>query len=345
MPKTRTQLGAIFTAALALAPLDAALGAGVEDFYGKTDITMIVGFNPGGTYDLYARLAAKHLPRHIPGNPNIIVKNVPGVGSLKAANFLYKQAPRDGATIGVVSQTVALQQVLKHPAVRYNAKEFRFLGRFTQSTEITIVWHTAPVKTLEDAKKRKVVIGATSPRSSTDTNHRLMNVIAGTKFDIVHGYKGTNGILHAIERGEVQGGLSVLQNLVVRKPGWIRDGKIRILVQYTQERHPRLPDVPAMVEFGDTKEDKEVLSLFGGTAAVGRSLMAPPGIPADRLKALRAAFLAMTRDPAVVAEMKSKNMELDPLSGDKLQALIDKTFNISPEAAARAAAARKVPKK
>jgi tripartite-type tricarboxylate transporter receptor subunit TctC len=338
-------MGAIFAFAFVLSPLDAALGESAEAFYGKTEMTMIVGYNPGGTYDLYGRLAAKHLPRHLAGHPNIVVKNVPGVGSLKAANFLYGQAPRDGATLGVLTQGIALQQVLKHRAVRYDAREFGYIGRMTNSAEVTIVWHTAPVRTIEDARKREIILGATSPGSSSDTNPRLMNVFAGTRFKIVLGYKGTTGAMLAMERGEVQGSLAVVQSLLVSRKDWVRDKKIRVLVQYALERHPAFPDAPAMVELGDTKEEKEILRLYGSTASVGRYLMVPPGVPKDRLAALRAAFDAMVRDPAFLKEMETKNLDLDVMSGAKLQALIASTFDISPKAAARAAAARKPPKK
>jgi tripartite-type tricarboxylate transporter receptor subunit TctC len=344
MTALRTYAGALCTAVL-LAPGGAVLAQDVADFYAKAEMSMIVGYNPGGTYDLYARLAAKHLPNHLPGKPNIVVKNVPGVGSLKAANFLHGQGQRDGAMLGVITQFVALQQVLKHRAVRYDAREFSYLGRMTSAVEVTLVWHTVPVKTIEDARKRVVVLGSTSPGSSADTNPRLMNALAGTKFKIVQGYKGSTGAMLAMERGEVEGSLAVVQNLLVQKKDWLRNKKVNVLVQYALERHPAFPDAPAMVEFGSTPEDKEILKLYGSTASVGRYLMTPPGVPKARLAALRKAFDGMVKDPAFLAEMKQKNMELDVMSGEKLEALIHDTFNISPNAAKRAAAARRAPKK
>jgi tripartite-type tricarboxylate transporter receptor subunit TctC len=333
--------GAVCAFVAVSAPVGPARAQSVEAFYSKNDISIIIGYNPAGTYDIYARLAAKHLPRHIPGKPAIIAKNVPGVGSIKAANFLYEQAPRDGSVIGVISQGTALQQVLKHPAIRYKAREFNWIGRLTSAVEVTIVWHTVPVKTIEDAKKREVIIGGTSARSSTDTNHKVMNAIAGTKFKMVLGYKGTTGAMLAMERGEVEGSLAVVQNLLIQKPDWLRDKKVSVLVQYSQKRHRAFPDVPAMVEFGETEEDKQILALYGSTAEVGRSIMAPPEVPRDRLAALRAGFVAMLKDPAFLAEMEQRKMELDPLTGEELQKLVDGTFAISPKAAERAAAARK----
>ena len=336
----KRMLVAAVCAVLAAATAESARAQSVEAFYRENNISIVIGYNPAGTYDVYARLAAKHLPRHIPGNPAIIAKNVPGVGSLKAANFLYEQAPRDGSVIGVISQGAALQQVLKHPAIRYDARRFNWIGRLTSAVEVTIVWHTVPVKTIEDARKREVIIGGTSARSSTDTNHKVMNAIAGTRFKMVLGYKGTTGAMLAMERGEVEGSLAVVQNLLIGKPEWLRDKKVSVLVQYSLKRHRAFPDAPAMVEFGSTKEDKEILSLYGSTAEVGRSIMAPPDVPADRLAALRAGFVAMLKDPAFLAEMEQRKMELDPMTGEELQALVNGTFAISPGAAKRAAAAR-----
>ena len=331
----------LFCAASALFVAGTARAETAAEFYGKNSLTMVIGYNPGGTYDIYARMAAKYMQKHLPGQPNIVPKNIPGVGGGRAANYLHEQGLKDGSMIGVISQNVALQQVLKHRAVRYDARRFHWIGRMTSAVEATIVWHTVPVKTIADARKREVVLAGTSAGSSTDTNPRLMNTFAGTKFRIVLGYKGTTGGMLAMERGEVEGSLAVVQNLVIQKPDWIRDRKITLLVQYSQKRHKAFPDAPAMVEFGDTPEDKEILNLYGSTAEVGRSVMAPPGVPADRLAALRKAFDAMLKDPDFLAEMRKRKMELDPLTGDEVQALIDRIFAISPGAATRAAAARK----
>ncbi len=341
MSRIAGSVGAACAVIAALLSAGAARGESAAEFYGKNGISLVIGYNPGGTYDLYARLMAKHMQKHIPGHPAIIPKNIPGVGGTKAANYLYDQGLRDGSMIGVISQNVALQQVLKHRAVRYDARKFQWIGRMTSAVEATIVWHTVPVKTIADARKRPVVIAATSAGSSTDTNPRLMNAFAGTKFKIVLGYKGTNGSMLAMERGEVEGSLAVLQNLVIQKPDWIRDRTISVLVQYSQKRHKAFPDVPAMVEFGDTPEDKEILNLYGSTAEIGRSVMAPPGVPKDRIAALRKAFDATMKDPELLAEVGTRKMEIEPLTGDEVQALIDRNFTISPGAAKRAAGARK----
>src|SRR5262249_22158246 len=304
-------------------------------FKGK-QITLIVGFNPGGTYDVYSRLAASVLPRYIPGHPTIIVKNMPGVASVKAANFLQSQAPKDGPTMGMVSQALALVQARRGPAVEYDVRTFHWLGRFTPVVEVTVVWHTVPVRTLADATRRETTLAATTAGSTTDSMPMLMNKLAGTKFKMVKGYPGTTGAILAMERGETEGAHATLENLMFGKADWLRNKTISVLVQYAQTRHPAFPDVPAMVEVGKTAEDKQVLALFGSTADIGRALMTPPGIPADRLAVLRQAFAAMVADPAFKAELEQRNMEFGPMNGEDLQSLIKATLDV-PDAVVRRA--------
>ena len=328
----------IVLTALAVLIAAPAYGETAEEFFKGKQISLVIGYNPGGTYDLYSRLAATILPRYIPGNPTIIPKNRPGVASVKAANFLHSQAPKDGLTIGMIGQQLALTQALRDPAVEYDMRAFHWLGRFTPIIEVTVVWHTSPVKTIEDAMARETTLAATSAGSTSDTMPHLMNRLAGTRFKIIKGYPGTTGSLLAMERGETEGGHATLENLLFGKADWLRDRKISVLVQYAQARHPAFPAVPAMVEFGKSNEDKQVLALFGSTADIGRALMTPPGIPADRLALLRKAFTAMLADPAFKAELERRNMEFGPMNGEELQALIKTTLDIPPAVASRAIA-------
>jgi tripartite-type tricarboxylate transporter receptor subunit TctC len=314
----------------------AARAESAADYFKGKQITLIIGYNPGGTYDLYSRLAAAILPRYIPGNPTIVPKNMPGVGSVKAANFLYGQAPKDGLTIGMIGQQLAVTQALRDAAVAYDMRKFGWIGRLTPIVETTVVWHTSPTKTLADAMKRQTVLAATSAGATADVMPKLMNRLAGTKFKIIYGYRGTAGSLLAMVRGETEGAHATIENLLARKADWLREGKIRLLVQYAQERHQAFPKVPAMVEFGKTAEDKQILNLFGSTAAVGRSLVAPPGVSAERLAILRKAFSAMVTDPKFKAEMAKRHMEIGPLGGTELQAMMIKTLDISPAVVTRA---------
>jgi tripartite-type tricarboxylate transporter receptor subunit TctC len=309
-----------------------------EAFYKGKTITLIIGYSPGGTYDVYARLAASLLPRYIPGNPTIVPRNMPGAGSITAGNHLYAQAPRDGLTIGMISQASALKQVLRDPAVTFDMRQLNWIGRFTPAVEATVVWHTSPVKTLADATRRETVLAATNVGGTPDTMPTLMNRMAGTKFKIIKGYAGTNGGTLAMERGEVEGTHTTVENLLFSKPDWMREKKVSVLVQYAQERHPALPDVPAMTEFGQTPEDKQLLALFGSTAEVGRGLLAPPSVPAERLADLRAAFSAMVADPAFKEEMDRRKAEFGPMSGAELQKRMDETLRLPPAVVERAIA-------
>ena len=321
----------VFVIALAaIAFTQHARGESAEDFFKGKQMSLIVGYNPGGSYDVYSRLAAQLLPKYLPGSPIIAVKHMPGVGSVKAANYLFAQAPKDGLTIGMVGQQLALTQALRDPAVSYEMRKFGWLGRFTPIIEVSLTWHTSPTKTINDAMQRETVMAATSAGATTEIMPSMMNKLAGTRFRMVKGYPGTTGTILAMERGETEGAHATLENLLFGKPQWLNEKTVNVLVQYAQRRHPLFKDVPAMVEFGKTDEDKQVLSLFGSTAEVGRALMAPPDVPADRLAVLRRAVAAMLADPAFKAEMDKRNLEFGPMSGDELQKVIGQTLDVSP---------------
>jgi tripartite-type tricarboxylate transporter receptor subunit TctC len=322
-----TILAAIAVVALA-APVKSETAE--EFFRGKT-INVIIGYNAGGPYDLYARLAATLLPKFIPGNPRIVPQNMPGVGSAKAANYLYNQAPRDGLAIGVIGQQLVVSQALGDASAKFDMRRFNWLGRFTSGAEATVIWHTSPTKTIADAMKRETTLASTSAGSAADSFPLLMNRIAGTKFKMIRGYPGIKGTVLAMERGETEGAHSTIEQTLFAHRDWIKDKKMAVLVQYTQARHPAFPDVPAMVEFGKSGLDKQVLALYGSTAEIGRSMMAPPGVPADRLAVLRAAFETMLKDPAFKLEVEKRNLEYGPISGAQLQKLIANALTISPE--------------
>jgi tripartite-type tricarboxylate transporter receptor subunit TctC len=330
----RTLLAAVGTVSFA-AP---AYCETAEEFFKGKQISLVIGYNPGGPYDVYARLAATLLPHYIPGNPVIIPRNMPGVGSAKAANYLFGQAPRDGLTIGMIGQQLAVTQALGDASVEYDMRQFHWLGRFTSGAEVTAVWHTSPVKTIQDATKRETPLAATSAGSTSDSMPLLMNRLAGTKFKMVKGYPGVTGTILAMERGETEGAHATTEQLLFGKQDWLSEKKISVLVQYAQERHPAFADVPAMVEFGKTTEDKQVLALFGSTAEIGRSMMMPPGIPAERLAVLRKAFTTMLADPGFKQEIQKRNLEFAPMSGEDLQKRINDTLNLSPAVISRAVA-------
>lgn len=330
---------AIALAAIGLSATAASAQSAAEFYKGK-QISFFIGYNPGGTYDIYSRLAAIHLSRHIPGQPTIVAKNMPGVASLKAASYLYSQAPRDGTAIGMVGQSVALEQLLKNPAVQYDVAKFDWLGRLTTAVEVTVVWHTVPVKTIQDVVTRETLLGATSAGSTSDGMPKLINKFAGARFKLVLGYPGTTGAMLAMERGEVEGSHATAENLVIGKPDWLRDKTVAVLVQYSSERHRAFPDVPTMVELGKTPEDRQILKLFGDTAEIGRAILTPPEVPKDRLAVLRKAFDEMVADKGFIAELEKRQMEFAPMSGVEIQRRIKATLDIPPALAEKARQAR-----
>jgi len=340
--RSRIQLAAaIFVSASTLAATIAspARAQTVAEFFTCKTVTISVGFSPGGSYDYYPRVFARYLGKYIPGHPVVVVQNMPGAGSLRAANFLYNVAPKDGTALGVVTQTVMLEAPLGTPGVKYSAVEFSYIGRMTGVLETMISWHGAQAKTIYDVRKYETVAGGTGPTSPTEGYPRLLNAFAGTKFRIVSGFGGTAEIMLAMERGEVDALENSWNSIVRTKREWVDTKKINVLIQAVLERSKELPDTPTLVEMGNTPEDKAALAFYTSSAAVSRSLLGTPGIPADRLKALRDAFLATTRDPEFLAEIKKSQSEFDPAPGEYLEDLAKKIAATPPDIIQRTAAA------
>jgi tripartite-type tricarboxylate transporter receptor subunit TctC len=312
--------------ALLIAPLAHAETA--EPFFDRKTVTIYVGYTAGGSYDLYARLIARHLGKHIPGNPSVVAQNMPGAGSMKAANYVYQVAPKDGTALGVIVESAALEQALGNSAVQYDASKFTYVGRVATSNNVFMQWHTAKVQSIADSQNIESTLAGTGPGSIAETIPRLFNAIIGTKFRLVSGYPASTEGMLAMERGEVDGASSSWAAVFVSKQNLLRDKKIRIILQTQPERHRDLPDAPSITEYGNTPEDRQVTALYASGSGVGRSLLGPPGIPADRLKHLRDAFNAMVKDPEFVADIKKLNVELDPLPGERVQELITSTLAV-----------------
>jgi tripartite-type tricarboxylate transporter receptor subunit TctC len=298
-----------------------------QAFRGKT-VNVYIGFSPGGGYDFYGRLVARHIGKHIPGKPNVVAQNMPGAGSFKAANYLYAVAPKDGTALGIVTQTIALEEALGTKGVLYKAANFNWIGRATAIVEVTLTWETSKAKTIEDAKHNVIPVAGTGSGSPSEGYPKLLNGVAGTQFKVITGYTGSTAGMLAMERGEVDGALTSWNTLRLTKQDWLKNKKINLLVQYTLEREPDLANVPAIVELGKSPLDKKVLAFYASGAAVGRSFAAPPGVPADRVKVLRTAFDEMLKDPEFLAEIEKTKAEFRPLSGEKLQTLIADTANV-----------------
>ncbi len=331
----RSLIGSLFISSASAAVLAAPV-AMAEDFYAKKQIAMVIGYNPGGGYDIYARIIASALPRFIPGAPAIVPRNMPGAGSAIAANFLSGPVERDGLTIGMIGQQLSLAQALGDPVVKYDMRQFNWLGRVASNVEVTLVWHTSPVKTIADAQKREVTLAATSAGSTSHSMPLLVSRLTGARFRLVTGYPGITGGGLAMERGETEGTHATVDGLLFAKRNWMSEGKVSVLVQYAMERHPALPDTPAMTELGQSAEDKMILNLFASPAEIGRSVLMPPGVPPQHVATLRAAFSAMLEDPAFEAELKSKNLTFEPMKGVDLQQLVATALAISPSVIERA---------
>jgi tripartite-type tricarboxylate transporter receptor subunit TctC len=300
----------------------------VEQFFARKTVTVIIGYTAGGSYDLYGRMIARHLGKHVPGTPTVIAQNMPGAGSLKAASYLYEVAPKDGTALGVIVESAALEQALANPAVQYDAAKFSYIGRVATSNNIFMQWHTAKVQSLDDARRMETSLAGTGPGSIAETVPRLLNALIGTRFKLVSGYPASSEAMLAMERGEVDGASSSWAAVKVGKQNWLRERRIKIILQTTPERTAELPDAPSLGEIGNTPEDKQVFALYASGSAIGRSLLAPPGIAAERVTTLRDAFQAMVADPEFVAELQRTNVELSPLAGEQVAALVVRTLSV-----------------
>ncbi len=311
--------------------------AGAQDGeFAKKTITIYIGNTAGGTYDLMGRLLARHLGRHLPGNPTVIAENMPGAGTLRAANYIYAVAAKNGTAIGIVSETLAVEQALKNSAVQFDASKFTWIGRVAASNAVHIVWHTARAQSIEDAKKYELTAAGTGPGNVAEIVPTMLNAVIGTKFKIIKGYPAANESMLAMERGEVESAAVNWTTVKTAKAAWLREKKVKVILQDLMKRGPDLPDVPALGELGDTPEAKQLIGLYANTGAIGRSFFAPPGIPAGTAKALRDGFIAATKDPEFLADAKKMNAELDIGGADEIQAAVEQTLNVPDAVLARA---------
>lgn len=307
-------------------------------FQGKT-IAVVTSTGAGGTYDVTARLIARHMPRYIPGNPTMIVQNMPGGGNVLATNFMYAVAPRDGTTIASIHNAIPLHQVLDGRGVRYDAAKFNWLGSTGPETEVIIVWHTAGVNTIEQAKEKEIILGGTGAGSGLVIIPTAMNNLLGTKFKMVMGYKSSEDINLALQRGEVQARAFSLVSITSQRADWIKEKKISFLVQVGAKRDKDLPDVPLLTELAASDEQREILKLISSAPRLGRPYIAPPGVPADRLAILRNAFDATLNDKAFLAEAEKLQMDIDPMRADETARIVGDVINAPPDLVAKAKAA------
>jgi len=299
----------------------------VEEFYRGKTVNLIIGYSVGGGYDLYGRLLARHIGRHIPGRPSIVPQNLTGAGSLRAAQFLYSVAPKDGTAFGTFGRTIAATPLLTPASAPFDATKFTWLGSVTNEVSTCVTWHTAAVKNWNDVLAKEVAMGGEGPGADPDVYALLYKNVFGAKFKLVTGYHGTNDTTLAMERGEVDGlcGMS-WSTLKARHLQWMNEKKINILVQAALKKQPELANIPLAIELTHDPEKLQILKLLLASQEMARPFAAPPGLPEDRKAALIAAFERTMKDPEFLAEAAKLNMDVNPLAGRAIDTLLAELY-------------------
>jgi tripartite-type tricarboxylate transporter receptor subunit TctC len=325
----------IGSAAIAALWCNTAQSETVAQFYSHTPIRLIISADAGGSYDAAGRLVARHLGNHIPGHPKIIPENMLGASGRVATSYIYNSAPKDGSVIGCVQQSIPMAQALHEKGVRYDAAKLNWIGSPVRPDETLVVWYATGVKTIDDAKKKTVVIGATSPTGMNFVYPKLANELLGTKFKIITGYPGGTPINLAIERGEVEGrGSNGWDDWKIEHPEWVKEKKIIPILQMSLQKAPDLPNVPLLVDLAPNETDRKIFELVSITGELGRPLVAPPGVPAERLAALRKGFSDTMKDPEFLADAAKLKKTIEPIEWQETEDLVHRALSVPPEAVA-----------
>lgn len=307
---------------------------GVEDFYRGKNVDMYVGFSSGGGYDVYARLIARHMGRHIPGSPNIVVKNMEGAGSVRLANWLYAIAPKDGTVMGMFARGVPLDPLFGNPGPQFkDGSAFSYIGSANNEVSVCGIEAKAGIKRFSDLFEKDLIVGGFGAGTESEQHVKLSNAVLGTRFKLVKGYPGGNDVNLALSRGEVQGrcGWSWTSIRGAEQMKQIQDGSLLIIVQNSLEKHADLPDVPLIMDFVKTEDQRKMLSLVLAPQRMGRPFFAPPGIPADRLAALQKAFMETMVDPEFVQAADKMQLEISPISGAEMEGIIKDAYRVDAE--------------
>lgn len=308
-------------AALCIGP-----GAAADDFYKGKTVSFIIGSAPGGGYDLYSRLVAGHIGRHLAGQPSVIPQNMPGAASIKASFYLYNSAPKDGTAIGMVDEAIYLNQILDPQEAKTDATKFNWIGRILPNSAVLFARSDAQVQKIDDVYTKELIVSASGAASKL--NWTVLKNLLGVKFTILSGYQGSNDSMLAMLRGEVDGLSQPWSILKISGADLLRDKKINLLLQTGAEKDADLPQVPRMIDLARNDEERKLLELFASPSLIGRSVIAPPGLPPERVSELRRAFMATMQDPGFLADVKKAKLDLNPMSGEELQAAIGKMGNV-----------------
>ncbi len=310
---------------LLLAACPAAAQPAAESYAGKT-VSVIIGFGSGGGYDMWGRLVARNIGRHLPGKPTVIAQNMPGAGSFVAASHIYNAAPKDGTVFGIIARDAALGPLTGAPGARFDATKFSWIGTPAKETNVCMAYHTAPVKTVRDLYEKQLILGDTGPGTGTRSFPLVLSAILGMKFKSVGGFKSSAEVFLAMERGEVEGFCESLDSIKSRKPDWIPEKKVHLLFQGGVEPNPEIKHVPFVRDLARNDEHRQIIEFLYAGQGIGRPFVAPPDLAPERLKMLRDAFNAMLKDADFAADVKKAKLELDPEDGEHLAALIRKIY-------------------
>ena len=298
----------------------------VEPYAGKT-VSLIIGFGAGGGYDMWGRMVARHIGKHLPGKPSVVPQNMPGAGSYVAASHIYNAAPKDGTVFGIIARDAALGPLTGAPGARFDATKLSWIGTPTTETSVCIAYHTAPVKTVQDLYRKQLILGDTGPGTGTRAFPKVLSAELGMKFKLVSGFRSSADVFLAMERGEVDGICESLDSIKSRRPKWLPEKTAVILFQGGVKRHPEIgKDIPVVIELAKTEDDKRLIEFLYAGQDIGRPFVAPPNLPPERLKMLRDAFDATMKDPDFAGEVKKSKFDLDPENGRQLETLIKRIY-------------------
>ena len=338
-PVLKGLVGCTLATFMALLGAEPARAQSEADFYKGKNVDLYIGYSAGGGYDVYGRIVARHIGKHLPGKPNVVPKNMEGAGSLRLTNWLAKVAPKDGTAFGIISRSTAFDPLFGYPGAQFTGTDLTWIGSANNEVSVCVSMAGSGVATIEEARVKELAMGASGPNDDTGQFPKVINGLLGTKFKVVTGYPGGNDVVLAMERGEVQGrcGWSWSSLLSTHKD-MLDNKRINLLLQTALTKHPDLPNVPVITELAQTDEQKQMIRLFFARQVMGRPFVAPPDLPPERLAVLRKAFLDTMKDPEFLAEASKSKLEINPVSGEEVQELVRELYKTPPETAKKAAA-------
>ncbi len=298
------------------------------EFYRGRNVELVIGWSPGAGYDVYARFLARYLGRHIPGNPTVVAQNMPGAASLRSANYLYNVAAKDGSVLGMIGRGTAFDPLLlANTPAQFEAAKYNWIGSMNDEVSVCVSWGEPGITKIADVYAKELIMGGSGPSADTDQHPQLMNGLLGTKFKVIPGYPGGNEINLAMQRGEVKGrcGWSWSSVKVTHSEPY-RDKAFHVLLQFSMSKHADLPHIPLVTDLAKTEEQRQMFTLIVARQVMGRPVLAPPGVPPVRVAALRKAFMDTLADPEFLAEAARSKIEITPVSGERVQKLVDEIY-------------------